>query len=93
MEFFRNEIFAHFGEVKEDKQDKTISIDELKEILAITESILCKIEVFYDRIYTSLKPLNASDIYQTCWAIKMYKEFTNEIAEMRKKRKQEENKK
>ena len=82
VRFFRDKIFAHFGEVKSSEQDKTISIDELKEVFLITQGILQKLEVFYDRTCTSLKPMNAGDIYQTCWAIKMYKEFRTEIAEM-----------
>ena len=53
VRFFRDKMFAHFGEVKSNEQDKTISIEELKEVFLITQEVLQKIEVFYDRTCTS----------------------------------------
>lgn len=48
-------------------------------MLSVTEEIINKIEVLYDRVATSLKSSYDNDIYQTCSAIKKYKEYRAEI--------------
>lgn len=79
---FRDKVFAHYGDLSKEKKEYTISIDELQSILNITQQILNKIEVFYDRTNTVLTPINATDIYQTCYVIKKFKEYRNEIREL-----------
>lgn len=78
---FRNTMFAHYGDFSKQKKEVLISVDDLQEVFSITEQILNKIEVVYDRVVTSFMPYNATDIYQTCHAIKKYKEYRDKIRE------------
>lgn len=76
---FRDNVFAHFGDASKQKEEIKISIEQLQELLALTERIINKFEVFYDRTATSLTPANATDIYQTCHAVSKFKEYRAEI--------------
>lgn len=76
---FRDKVFAHFGDASKQKEKIKISIELLQELLTLTEQIINKIEIFYDRTATSLKPINATDIYQTCYAISKFKEYRDKI--------------
>ena len=76
---FRNNVFAHFGDASKQKEEIKISIELLQELLILTEQIINEIEFFYDRTATSLKPINATDIYQTCYAVSKFKEYRDKI--------------
>ena len=76
---FRDNVFAHFSDASKQKEEIQISIELLQEILALTEQIINKFEVFYNRTATSLTPANATDIYQTCYAVSKFKEYRAEI--------------
>lgn len=78
---FRDKIFAHYGDISKEKIEVSLSIDELQEIFKVTEQIVNKIEVFYDRVITSFTPINATDICQLCHAINKYKEYRGKIRE------------
>lgn len=76
---FRDNVFAHFGDASKQKEEIQISIELLQELLTLTAQIINKFEVFYDRRATSLTPANATDIYQTCYAVSKFKEYRAEI--------------
>lgn len=76
---FRDKVFAHFGDASKQKEEIQISIELLQEILSMTEQIINKFEALYDRTTTSLKPINATDIYQIFYAISKFKEYRAEI--------------
>lgn len=79
LKVFRDNVFAHFGDLSKQKDAVQISIELLQGLLALTEQIINKIEVFYDRTATSLNAINATDISQTCYAISKFKEYRDEI--------------
>lgn len=83
---FRDNIFAHFGDLSKQKNEVQISIELLQELLVLTGQIINKFEVFYDRTVTSLTPVNATDIYQMCRAIGKYKEYRDIIRELDRKK-------
>lgn len=76
---FRDKVFAHFGDANKQKEVIQISIELLQELLTLTEQIINKFEALYDRTTTSLKPINATDIYQIFYAISKFKEYRAEI--------------
>jgi len=77
---FRDNVAAHYADVS--SNELTVSLEQLIKVFQITEQIINKIGVFYDRVATALKPINAGDIYQTCYAIKKYKEYRSMIREL-----------
>ena len=79
---FRDNLFAHYGDVSKERIAVSLSIDELQDIFQITEHILNKIEVIYDRVTTSFTPVYTTDICQTCHAINKYKEYRDKIREL-----------
>ena len=76
---FRDKVFAHFGDASKQKEEIQISIELLQEILSMTEQIINRFEALYNRTTTSLKPINATDIYQICYAVSKFKEYRAEI--------------
>ncbi len=66
----RNNVAAHFADIN--NKGFSISLDQLMKVFQVTEQIINKIGVFYDRVSISLKPINVGDIYQTCHALNMY---------------------
>ena len=73
----RDNIAAHFADIN--NNNFSISLEELIKIFQITEQIINKIGVFYDRVAVSLKPINAGDIYQTCHALNMFIKYRDYI--------------
>lgn len=72
---FRDKVFAHYDDISKEKEKNTISIDDLQSIFKITEQIINKIEVFYDRVITILNPINVADVFQLCFVVKKYREY------------------
>lgn len=73
----RNNVAAHYADIG--KIELTISLEQLMKVFQITEQIISKIGVFYDRVLTVLKPINAGDIYQTCHALNLYRKYRDHI--------------
>lgn len=73
----RDNVAAHFADIN--NKEFSISLDQLIKVFQITEQIINKIGVFYDRVSISLKPINAGDIYQTCHALNMYIKYRDYI--------------
>ena len=70
MRKFRDKVFAHYDDISKEKEKNTISIDDLQSTFKITEQIINKIEVFYDRVITILNPINVADVFQLCFVVK-----------------------
>ena len=87
---FRDKVFAHFGDITKEKEKKEISVDILQEILLVTVEIFNKIVVYYDGVIIAMPPLNARDIHQLCWVIKMYMTFQDEIRNLYRRKQNEE---
>ena len=77
MRKLRDNVAAHFADIN--NKEFSISLDQLIKVFQITEQIINKIGVFYDRVSISLKPINACDIYQTCHGLNMYIKYRDYI--------------
>ena len=70
---FRDSVFAHYGDLSKNPITESISIEELKKALMLTEMIINKIGVFYNRSIVSLKLMHADDIDTICGILDEYK--------------------
>lgn len=82
LKIFRDKVFAHFSDESKQKDKIKISIDLLQELLSVTERIINKFEIFYNRTITSLNPVNVTDIHQICYALSKFYEYRSEIREL-----------
>lgn len=79
LKFFRDNVFAHFGDESKQKETVTISIDLLKYILLLTEQIIIDFEILHTAVGTVLTPINATDISQICNAVSKWMEYRKQI--------------
>lgn len=84
---YRNKVFAHYGNDKDVRALKAISIGDLKKTLDLTEEIYNKIRCFYDRRHERFSAINLDDIKNIRYCVNKYFEYKSEILEFdRKKR-------
>lgn len=83
----RDNVFAHFGEWPDGKK---ISVDELLDILRITEQIINRIDILYNRTITCYGSALLSDVSQLCYSLNMYIKYRIQIRDFEHKEKAKE---
>lgn len=88
LDAFRHNLYAHFSKDKKGLlNDKEITIQDLKTALNLAEQITNKLNVRYNRVHRSFKPINSTDVNNLGHILEMYDENKDEIIKMHRKKK------